>query len=129
MSQQRNSKSNRSQMFLFYTSLRLLLKLVRANASEIRRLYFIRSFFYFFGWIRFAPSQILMSKFSGILVLMCRKIFSSFSNETFSKPFPPYVRVIYFSHHLVFHAASDHQKLPLLGYDLKNVLTKHFPKM
>ena len=129
MSQQRNSKSNRSQMFLFYTSLRLLLKLVRTNASEIRRLYFIRSFFVSLGKSVLLHRRVLMSKFSGILVLMCRKIFSFFSNETFSKPFPPYVRVIYFSHHLVFLKASDHQKLPLLGYDLKNVLTKHFIKM
>ena len=28
-----------------------------------------------------------------------------------------------------FHTASDHQSFPLLGIDLKNVLTKHFQKV
>ena len=87
-----------------------------------------------------------MSKFSEILVLVSRKIFSAFSIETFSKLLPPYLRVSLFSHHLVFydrkhfffsimtvratfHTGSDHQKFHLLGYNLKNLLTKHFPKM
>ena len=91
----------------------------------------------------------LMSKFPEILILVCRKIFSDFYpilHETFSNssgfplmqefnPFYPHL-VLYDRKHFcsVLTDLSNlsflfHQKFPLLSYDLKNVLTKQFPKM
>ena len=91
----------------------------------------------------------LMSKFSEILILVCRKIFSAFYpilHETFSNsygfplmqefnPFYPHL-VLYDRKHFcsILTDLSNllflfHQKFPLLSYDLKNVLTKQFPKM
>ena len=80
---------------------------------------------------------------------MCRKIFSAFYpilNETISNsygfplvqefnPFYPHL-VLYDGKHFcsVLTDLSNlsflfHQKFPLLSHDLKNVLTKQFPKM
>ena len=80
---------------------------------------------------------------------MCRKIFSAFYpilNETISNsygfplvqefnPFYPHL-VLYDEKHFcsILTDLSNlsflfHQKFPLLSYDLKNVLTKQFPKM
>ena len=91
----------------------------------------------------------LMSKFSEMLILVCRKIFSAFYpilHETFSNsygfplmqefnPFYPHL-VLYDRKHFcsILTDLSNllylfHQKFPLLSYDLKNVLTKQFPKM
>ena len=76
---------------------------LRTTASEIRRVSFFRTFFVSLDRSILFHRRCLMSKFSGILVLACRKIFTAFSNEPFSKLFPPYVRVSLFSHHLVFY--------------------------
>ena len=90
-----------------------------------------------------------MSKFSEILVLMCRKVFSAFYpvlHETFSNSygFPVMQEFNLFYLHLVLYYRKHsysvstnlsnlsllfHQKFTLLSYDLKNVLTKQFPKM
>ena len=90
-----------------------------------------------------------MLKFSEILILVCRKIFFAFYlilHETFSNsygfslmqefsPFYPHL-VLYDTKHVcsVLTDLSNisflfHQKTPLLSYDLKNVLSKQFPKM
>ena len=91
----------------------------------------------------------LMSKFSEMLILVCRKIFSAFYlilHETFSNSygFPLMHEFNPFHPHLVLdnrkHFCSIladlsnflflfHQKFPLVIYDVKNVLTKQFPKM
>ena len=91
----------------------------------------------------------LMSKFSELLILVCRKIFSTFNpilHETFSNSygFPLMQEFDPFYLHLVLfdrkHFCSIltiqsillflfYQKFPLLSYDLKNVLTKQCPKM
>ena len=84
----------------------------------------------------------LMSKFSESLILVCRKIFFTFSSSCGF----PFMLSLEFSHPIwyflignifvqswliwaTFHPASDHQKFTLSGYDLKNVLTKRFPKL
>ena len=91
----------------------------------------------------------LMSKFSQMLILVCRKIFSAFYpilHETFFNSYglPLIQEFNPFYPHLVLcdrkHFCSTltdlsslsflfHQKFPLLSYDVKNVLTKQFPKM
>ena len=91
----------------------------------------------------------LMSKFSEMLILVCRKIFSAFYrilHETFPNrygfplmqefnPFCPHL-VLYNRKHfcLVLTDLSNlsflfHQKFPLLSYNVKNVFTQQFPKM
>ena len=146
MFQQKIPKAN-SQMFLFYRTLPLECfwnSYVRLLLKSVEYL-FLEAFFVSFDKSILLYRRCLMSKFSGILVLVGRKIFSNFSNETFSKLFPPYVKVsfslvtwyfmiggIFFRSRLIrktFHWVSDHQKLPLLGYNLKNILTKHFPEI
>ena len=90
----------------------------------------------------------LMLKFSEMLILVCRKIFSAFYpilHETFSNsygfplmqefnPFYPHL-VLYDRKHFcsVLTESSNllflfQQKFPLISYDLKNVM-KQFPKM
>ena len=81
--------------FLQNTSVRLLQKFVEYL--------FLEYFFVSLDKSILLHRRCLMSKFSGILVMVCRKIFSAFSNETFSKLFPPYARVSLFSHHLAFY--------------------------
>ena len=91
----------------------------------------------------------LMSKFSEILMLVCRKMFSAFYpnlHETFSNSygFPLMQEFNRFYPHLVLYDRKHfcsiltdlsnllflfYQKFPLLSHDLKNVLTKQFPKM
>ena len=126
MSQHKNFESSCSQMFLFCRArpydcfwnsyVWLLLKFVEYL--------FLEDFFVSFDKFALLYCRCLMPKFSGILVMVCRKIFSAFSNETFSKLCPPYVRVTIFSHHFLlmignifvqswliratFHAASGH---------------------
>ena len=91
----------------------------------------------------------LMSKFSEILILVCRKIFSAFYpilHETFSNsygfplkeesnPFYP-CPLLYDMKHFcsILTDLSKFsflflQKFHLLSYDLKNILTKQFPKI
>ena len=91
----------------------------------------------------------LMSKFSEMLILVNRKIYSAFYpilHETFSNsygfplmqefnPFYPHL-VLYDRKHFcsILTDLSNllflfHQKFPLVSYDVKNVLTKRFPKM
>ena len=87
-----------------------------------------------------------MSKFPEILILVWRKIFSAFYpilHETFSNScgfslisefntFSPHPVLHYRKHfysNLSNHPHSKSSKVLLLGSDLKNVLTKHFPKM
>ena len=91
----------------------------------------------------------LMSKFSEMLILVCRKIFSAFYpilHETFSNSysFPLMQEFNAFYLHLVLYDRMHfcsiltdlsnisflfHQKFLLLSYDVKNVLTKQFPNM
>ena len=85
----------------------------------------------------------LVSKFSEMLILVCRKIFSAFYpilHETFSNSysFPLMQEFNAFYLHLVLydrmHYLSNisflfHQKFLLQSYDVKNVLTKQFPNM
>ena len=91
----------------------------------------------------------LMSKFSEILILVCRKIFSAFYqilHETFSNSygfplmkefntFYPHLELYDWKHFCsIFTDLSNlsflfHQKFPLLSYNLKNALTKQFTKM
>ena len=90
-----------------------------------------------------------MSKFSEILILVCRKVLSAFYlilHETFSNSydFPLMPEFNPFYSHLELYdrkhfcsiltdlsnlSFSFHQKFLLLNYDLENVLTKQFPKM
>ena len=90
----------------------------------------------------------LMSKFSEILMLVCRKMFSAFYpnlHETFSNSygFPLMQKFNRFFPHLVLYDRKHfcsiltdlsnllflfYQKFPLLSHDLKNVLTKRFQK-
>ena len=91
----------------------------------------------------------LMSKFSEMFILVCRKMFCAFYlilHKTFSdsydfpimqefNPFYPHL-VLYDRKHFcsILTDLSNlsflfHQKFPLLSYDVKNVLTKQFPKM
>ena len=90
-----------------------------------------------------------MSKFSEMLIVVCRKIFSVFYpilHETFSNSygFPLMQEFNTFYLNLVLHDRKHfcsvlndlskvlflfHQKFPLLSYDLKNILTKQFPKI
>ena len=85
-----------------------------------------------------------MLKFSEVLILVCRKIFSAFYlilHETFSNSygFPLMQEFNRFYTHLVLYDRKDffsilsdlsnllflfHQKFPLLSYDVKNGLTK-----
>ena len=119
-------------------------------ATEIRRVSLLRIFlFVSLDKHVLLHRRCLMSKFSEILILVCRKIISAFYpilHETFpnSCGFALIEDPKLFSPHLVFiignifvqswliwatfHTAS-HQKWLLLSSDLKNVLTKHFPKM
>ena len=85
-----------------------------------------------------------MSKFSKILILVCRKIFSAFLNETFSNSCG-FRQFSLFSPHLVFYERKHFRSILTefeqlftqqaiiegsLRYDLKNVVfAKHFPKM
>ena len=90
-----------------------------------------------------------MWKFSEMLILVCRKIFSTFYlilHETFSNsygfPFmqefnPFYLHLVLYDGKHFCSVLTDssnlwflfHQKFPLLSYDVKNVLTKQFPKI
>ena len=127
--------------FLQNTSRRLLLKFVQYLCLE--------SFFVSLDKSVLLHRKCLMSKFSEILILVCRKTFSPFYqmfHETFSKSsgFPLMQEFNPFYPHLVLYdrkhfcsvltdlsnlSFSFYQKCPLLSYDLKNVLTKQFPKM
>ena len=102
---QKNSKSSRSCFTEHHRTTASEIRMcdLRTTASEIRRVSFFRTFFVSLDKSILLHRRCLMSKFSGILVLACRKIFTAFSNEPFSKLFPPYVRVSLFSHHLVFY--------------------------
>ena len=91
----------------------------------------------------------LMSKFSKILILVCRKIFSAFYpilHETFSSSYgfplvqefhPFYLQLLLYDRKIFCSILTDfsnlsflfHQKFPLLSYDLKNVLAKQFPNV
>ena len=127
--------------FLQNTFRRLLLKFVQYL--------FLESFFVSLDKSVLLHRRCLMSKFSEMLILVCRKIFSAFYpilHETFSNsygfplmqefnPFYPHL-VLYDRKHFcsILTDLSNllylfHQKFPLLSYDLKNVLTKQFPKM
>ena len=90
-----------------------------------------------------------MSKFSEILILVYRKMFSAFYpilHETFSNSYRfPFMQEFnpFYSHLAIYDRKyfcsilTDlskflflfHQKFPLLSYELKNALTKQFPKM
>ena len=105
---QKNSKSSRSCFTEHHhtTASEIRMCDLRTTASEIRRVSFFRTFFVSLDKSILLHRRCLMSKFSGILVLACRKIFTAFSNEPFSKLFPLYVRdvrVSLFSRHLVFY--------------------------
>ena len=102
---QKNSKSSRSCFTEHHRTTASEIRMcdLRTTASEIRRVSFFRTFFVSLDKSILLHRRCLMSKFSGILVLACRKIFTAFSNEPFSKLFPPYVSVSLFSHHLVFY--------------------------
>ena len=110
---------------------------------------FLESFFISVDKSVLLHCRCLMSKFSEILILVCRKIFSAFYpilHETFSNsygfplmqefnPFYPHL-VLYDRKHFcsILTDLSDlsflfYQKLHLLINDLKNVLTKQFPKI
>ena len=91
----------------------------------------------------------LMLKFSEMLILVCRKIFSTFFpilHETFpnSYGFPLMQEFNPFYRHLVLYDRKHfcsiltdlsnilflfHRKFPLVSYDVKNVLLKQFPNM
>ena len=110
---------------------------------------FLESFFVSLDKSVLLHCRCLMSKFSEILILVCRKIFSAFYpilHETFSNsygfplmqefnPFYPHL-VLYDRKHFcsILTDLSDlsflfYQKFHLLINDLKNVLTKQFPKI
>ena len=119
------------------------------TASEICTASFLRIFFVSLDKSVLFHSRCLMLRFSEILILVCRKIFSAFClilHETFSSSygFPLLQEFNPFYPHLVLYDRKHfcsilidmsnlwflfHQKFPLLNYDLKNVLTKQFPKM
>ena len=106
---------------------------------------------FLFLWINLFCSiaKCFMLKFAETLILMRRKIFSAFYlvlHEPFSNSygFPLMQEFNPFCSHLVLcdrkHFCSFltdlsslsflfHQKFPLVSYDVKNVLTKQFPKM
>ena len=94
--------------------------------------------------VSFLNRRCLMSKFSEILILVCSKRFSVFFNElcpiAVVSPSLDFsllnwyfmIGNIFVQPWLIwatFHTASDYERFPLLGYYLKNVLIKHFPKM
>ena len=127
--------------FLKNTSCRLFLKFVQYL--------FLESFFVSFDKSVLLHRRCLMSKFSGTLMLVWRKMFSAFYlilHETFSDSYGfPYMQEFNpFSLHLVLYDRKYfcsistylsnllflfHQKIHLLSYDLKDVLTKQFPKI
>ena len=122
--------------FLQSTSGRLLLKLAEYL--------FLESVFVTLDKSILLHNRYPMSKYSEILILVCRKTFSAFFNATlFSSCDIPQFRLSLLNWYFMignifgqswliwasFHTASDHQSFPLLGIDLKkNVLTKHFQK-
>ena len=90
----------------------------------------------------------LMSKFSEMLILVCRKMFSFYRilHETFSSSYglclmeefnPLYLHPVLYDRKHFCSILTDlsklsflfHQKFPLLGYGVKNILIKQFPKM
>ena len=111
--------------------------------------FFLESVFVSVGKSVLLHRRCLMSKFSEMLILVGRKRFSAFNlilPETFSNsydfplmqefnPFYPHL-VLYDRKHFcsILTDLSNllflfHQKFPLVSYDVKNVLTKQFPKM
>ena len=91
----------------------------------------------------------LMLKFSEMLILVCRKIFSAFYpilHETLSSSYgfplmqefnPLYPHLVFYDRKHFCSILIDlskllflfHQTFPLVSYDVKNVLKKLFPKM
>ena len=127
--------------FLQNTLQQLLLKFVQYL--------FLESFFGSLDKSVLLHHRCLMSTFSEMLMLVCRKRISAFYlnlHETFSNsydfpiiqkfnPFYPYL-VLYYRKHFcsVLIDLSNllfffHQKFPLLSYGMKNVLTKQFLNM
>ena len=110
--------------------------------------HFLETVFVFLDKFVLLHRRCLMSKFSKMLILVCRKIFSALYtilHETFSisYSFPhmqgfnslhPHLVLYLMKHFVILTDLSKfsfliHQKFLLLNYDVKNVLTKQFPKM
>ena len=120
------------------------------TASEIPRVSFLKIFFFVSLDKSFLlHRRCLISKFSEILILVCRKIFSAFYpilQEIFSNSYgfplmqefnPFYPQLVLYDRKHFCSVLTDlsnlsflfYQKFPFLSYDLKNVPTKQFPKM
>ena len=105
--------------------------------------------YFFVSLDKFVLFHHKMLKFAETLILMCGKIFSAFYSvlhEPFSNsygfplmqefnPFCSYLALYDRKHFCSFLTDLSslsflfHQKFPLVSYDVKNVLTKQFPKM
>ena len=106
---------------------------------------FLESFFVSLDKSVLLHRRCLMSKFSEMLILVCRKIFSAFYlilHETFSSSYgfplmqefnPFYTHLVLYYRKYFCSILTDlsnlsflfHQKFPSLSYDPKNVFTKH----
>ena len=127
--------------FLQNTSRRLLLKFAEYLLLE--------SFFVSLDKSVLHHRRCLMSKFTEMLILVCRKIFSAFYpilHESFSNSYgftllqefnPFYPHLVFYDRKYFCSILTDlsnilflfHQKFLLLGQGVKNVVSKQFPKM